>query len=126
MHTSIWVTLALGWLLLRSLGCYSTCCFFCPLLKQDHGKVVGRGFFSSREMYLPGEWSRGSFQQVGSAWDAGAEQHLQETPPALEVDFVLGLFFFLEGPLELVNAALTEAGPCERARHAVISLPLLS
>lgn len=72
------------------------------------------GVSSSQEKNLPGE-----------PHQAGAEQYLQGTPPGLEVGFVSGLVF-LEGPLELVNAALTEARCYERAGRAVISLPLLS
>lgn len=71
---------------------------------QSHGK----GFFLPKRTCLV-SGAEGSFHQ------AAAEQHLRETSPGLEVGFVLGLVF-LDGPLELVNAALTEAQCYERVQ----------
>lgn len=61
--------------------------FLLSFLKTRPCQSHGKGFSS------PGERSWRRFPR-----DAGAEQHLQETPPGLEVDFAQQLF--LEGPLD--------------------------
>lgn len=93
--------------------------FLLSPFKTSPWRGHGKGFFLPKRRTCPVSGAEGSFHQ------AGAEQHLQGTPPGLEVGFVSGLVF-LEGPLQLVNAALTEARCYERAGRAVISLPLLS